>query len=146
MSADWLNINPKKVVHETIDGEAILIQLETGTYYSLEGSGPEILALITHGTTRDALVTALEGRYGNGDGNLARAVNGLVDELEAEGLVEPGAASAADSALLNGVPEPSPAGFRVPVLRKFTDLQELLLLDPIHEIDEVGWPQPQGSE
>jgi hypothetical protein len=25
-------------------------------------------------------------------------------------------------------------------LQKFTDMQELLLLDPIHEVDERGWP------
>jgi hypothetical protein len=25
-------------------------------------------------------------------------------------------------------------------LNKFTDIKELLLLDPIHEVDEAGWP------
>jgi hypothetical protein len=28
----------------------------------------------------------------------------------------------------------------VPVLNKYTDMQDLLLLDPIHEVDERGWP------
>jgi hypothetical protein len=27
-----------------------------------------------------------------------------------------------------------------PVLDKYTDMQELLLLDPIHEVDDAGWP------
>jgi hypothetical protein len=26
----------------------------------------------------------------------------------------------------------------------FTDLEELLVLDPIHELDENGWPLPPG--
>jgi hypothetical protein len=27
------------------------------------------------------------------------------------------------------------------VLEKFTDQRELLLLDPIHEVGELGWPE-----
>jgi hypothetical protein len=25
-------------------------------------------------------------------------------------------------------------------LHKYTDMEELLLLDPIHDVDETGWP------
>ena len=25
-------------------------------------------------------------------------------------------------------------------MEKYDDMQELLLLDPIHEVDEAGWP------
>ena len=28
-----------------------------------------------------------------------------------------------------------------PVLEKYTDMQELLLLDPIHDVEEAGWPK-----
>jgi hypothetical protein len=31
--------------------------------------------------------------------------------------------------------------FVAPVLDKYTDMQELLLLDPIHEVDASGWPK-----
>jgi hypothetical protein len=31
--------------------------------------------------------------------------------------------------------------FGQPVLEKFTDMADLLLLDPIHEVGEAGWPQ-----
>ena len=27
-----------------------------------------------------------------------------------------------------------------PVLQKYTDMEDLLLLDPIHDVDEAGWP------
>jgi len=30
--------------------------------------------------------------------------------------------------------------FTKPELHKFTDMQDLLLFDPIHEVDESGWP------
>ncbi len=34
---------------------------------------------------------------------------------------------------------------REPRLDKYTDMQELLLLDPIHEVDERGWPNSLGE-
>jgi hypothetical protein len=30
--------------------------------------------------------------------------------------------------------------FEKPGLQKYSDMQDLLLLDPIHEVDEMGWP------
>ena len=41
----------------------------------------------------------------------------------------------------------APAGapaFVVPTLEKYTDMEALLLADPIHEVDEAaGWPKPK---
>jgi hypothetical protein len=34
----------------------------------------------------------------------------------------------------------TPARFVEPALNKYTDMQELLLLDPVHEVSEAGWP------
>jgi len=33
------------------------------------------------------------------------------------------------------------APFVLPVLERYTDMQELLLIDPIHDVDETGWPR-----
>jgi len=35
--------------------------------------------------------------------------------------------------------------FEKPKLQKFTDMQDLLLLDPIHEVDEAGWPHTRND-
>jgi hypothetical protein len=34
----------------------------------------------------------------------------------------------------------------VPLLRKYTDMRDLLLLDPIHDVDEQGWPVRKLTE
>ena len=47
MSATLI-VNSPHVVHETIDGETIIIHLGTGTYYSLDGVGADIWALLDH--------------------------------------------------------------------------------------------------
>jgi hypothetical protein len=37
----------------------------------------------------------------------------------------------------NGIDKPP---FEMPKLSKYTDMEDLLALDPIHEVDEMGWP------
>lgn len=40
----------------------------------------------------------------------------------------------------------APHPFSIPASQKFTEMQELLLVDPIHEVDpQAGWPHPPNS-
>jgi hypothetical protein len=57
---------PSTVVHETIDGETIAIDLATGTYYSLAGSAAGIWAAVTAGLSRGDAVAATVAHYGGG--------------------------------------------------------------------------------
>ena len=36
--------------------------------------------------------------------------------------------------------------FATPVLNKYSDMQDLLLLDPIHEVDDTGWPNVKTAD
>jgi hypothetical protein len=38
------------------------------------------------------------------------------------------------------VPQTEKKHFVAPCLHKYTDMQELLLIDPIHDVDDYGWP------
>jgi hypothetical protein len=38
------------------------------------------------------------------------------------------------------LPVISVAGWQEPLLERFDDMQELLLLDPVHDVTEAGWP------
>ena len=35
--------------------------------------------------------------------------------------------------------------FEAPALQVYTDMEDLLLLDPIHEVDEMGWPSAKQN-
>ena len=142
MQSKRLKIRTPNVTHRTIDGEVIIIDLDTGTYYSLAGVAGQIWRLVeAHGSV-DAVVAACLDRYSGRPGEVEAGVQAFMKELEQEGLLVP----------LNGEPadvrvEPSdtkppsqPSPYVEPVLDKFTDMQDLLLLDPIHEVDEAGWP------
>jgi Coenzyme PQQ synthesis protein D (PqqD) len=139
-------VNSPQVINETIDGEAIMINLATGSYYSLDRVGGDVWALLDASLPVDDIVVQLGRRYDGAEDDIRRAVDDLLQRLSSEELVVPcddsdpvGAASL----------EPVPAGrppFRTPRLEKFTDMQDLILLDPVHEVDSRGWPHlPDGN-
>ena len=138
-----LRVNQSRVVHETIDGETILIHLGTGTYYSLDGVGSEAWELLAAGATRETLLALARDRY-LGDGfEIELGLSGLVDRLLEEELLVQTDEPPSDE------PGQLPSGqveFAVPVLQAYTDMQEFMLVDPLHEVDEVaGWPHASAG-
>jgi hypothetical protein len=139
-------VNPRKVVHQTIDGEAIIIQFDTGIYYSLAGAGAEIWALLAGGRSIDEIVSSLEQLYDADPEELRMTVEGLVEQLAQEDLIERGlAATSALRSNGDGRRPTARSAFRPPVLDKFTDMQDFLLVDPIHEVDASGWPYTKNA-
>jgi hypothetical protein len=138
-------VNAPEIVHQTIDGEVVIINLARGFYYSLQSTGALIWDALAAGTSTGEVVDDLCRRFAGARAAMADAVDRLVAELEAEGLIAPRpdeeatAAPAAASARAAAGARPA---FEAPVLQKYSDMQELLLLDPIHEVDDSGWPGP----
>jgi Coenzyme PQQ synthesis protein D (PqqD) len=139
-SPGWYRVDPRKVAHETIDGEVIMIHLLIGSYYSLRGAGADIWDSLASGRDRAQTLAFLEQRYEGDPQLIAETVDDLAKELEKEELLEPAAdgANGANGAPPAAVAERKP--FEVPALEKYTDMQDFLLVDPIHETDETGWP------
>ena len=130
------------VVHETIDGEAVIINLESGAYFSAEGASAIAWQRIIGGASAADLASVIGEHYDGGAAEIGLAVAQFIAELSQEGLIRPAEpAEGAPAASPSPPPEAKPA-FTELSLRTFTDLQELLLLDPIHDVDEVGWPAP----
>ena len=124
-------------IHETVDGETIVIDLATGTYYSLRGSAPEIWSALTGGATVESAVAYLRTLYDTPPDDLSEAVQAFFGKLETERLIAPGAGTSAP-ARMNGAPHGRP--FEQPQLEKYEDLQDIILLDPVHKVDDRGWP------
>jgi hypothetical protein len=131
-------VNPAKVVHETIDGEAILIHLDNGSYYSLAGAGAEIWELLAAGHPLKETAGTLEARFDAEPGLIEAEVRRLAAELAAEDLLEPAAGGSTDGVVLADAGERRP--FEAPALARYDDMKDFLLVDPIHETAEAGWP------
>lgn len=138
-----LMVNSVHVVHETIDGETILIHLGTGTYYNLEGAGAEAWNLLAAGADETRLLAAAEQRYEGDPAAIRGALSTLVDELVREDLL-----LEADATMPSEPPRlpPGRVPFVPPVLGVYTDMQEFMLVDPVHQVDEAaGWPHVKAG-
>ena len=129
------------VVHETIDGEVVVVHLKTGTYYSTAMSGTDIWNGIEQGLSLQDLVAAIKTRYAGTTEEIQDGIELMLQLLLQEQLIEareaPPSQTGSDwMAAEQGTP------FKAPVIQKFADMEELLVLDPIHEVGEDGWPHP----
>ena len=136
-------INAPSVVHQTIDGETVVINLARGFYYSLEGSAAEIWSGITQGMRDADLVDLVRGSYEGEADLLETAVRGVLEELREEELIVPDETATSPGLRLGAAASQGRARrpFAPPLLRKYSDLHDLLLLDPVHQVDEAGWPE-----
>jgi hypothetical protein len=129
------------VTHERLDDEVMVIHLETGAYFALEGVAADCWTVAAGGGTMSDMVDAVVARYGADAGAVRADVQTFLAELVSHGLLEsgPGATTTNGAGWEVGTAAPPPAYAR-PVAVKYDDLEELLLFDPIHEVDEAGWP------
>jgi hypothetical protein len=142
-----LRINAPAVVGEIIDGEAVIMDLASGHYFSTQGSGAEIWSGVEVGLGRAGIAAMLAGRYAGEWVEFGRAVDVFVAELLERRLIvedaRPAGAAPAPPPAPSGPPHPV---FVAPVLTAYSDMEDLLLLDPIHDVDETGWPMPKAPD
>jgi hypothetical protein len=138
-SETWYRVDAHKVAHETIDGEVIMIHLIRGNYFSLDGLGADLWAMLVEGRGREDTLGRLRDGYDAEPELIEVTAEELLARLVEEELVEP-AAAGDNSAASDGRTSAEKKPFKPPELQKYTDMQDFLLVDPIHEVDETGWP------
>ena len=134
-----LGRNVPRIIADSIDGEVIMIDLETGSYYSLNGTGAEVWELFEVPRSASHIVDTLAARYNGVDQDTVReAVRRFVEALsDAELLVGTDMPSGEEAPTARQEPR---LDFQAPTLTAYHDMQDLLLLDPVHEVDQGGWP------
>ncbi len=139
-------INSPNTVHEVIEGEAIIINMKMGYYYSTDQAGTLIWEMITQNLDTAEMVARITDRFLGNPLEIRRSLEDFLEQLIRENLIVPDSTTpishlseGSESAWDNKTP------FIKPELHKYTDLQDLLLLDPIHEVDEDGWPSSAGN-
>ena len=137
-------LNSPHVVHETIDGETILLHLKTGNYYSFDGIGALIWRnVIEVGSIENLIKTKVL------DPEQKQKTEDFIESLVGEDLLKKGplgdASSNNVSDELSSLVKGAIDQFKAPVLKKYSDMQELLLLDPIHDVEvSEGWPEAKS--
>ncbi|MFN2569496.1 MAG: PqqD family protein [Candidatus Dormibacteria bacterium] len=146
-------LNAERVTAKIMDGEAIIIDVVTGRYHSLEGTGAPIWSLLSGGAT----VTEAAGSITDGyevDAPTARHdVERILEELVAQELLVMDASAATPDPSPAPAPRPGdsaappPASGRLPylapALTTFTDMEDLLAFDPpLPAMDTQVWRAP----
>lgn len=126
--------------HETIDGETIIIDAESGRLFLLTGVGPWLWSKLAAGASFEALVDELTAKY---SADSASPTLAFLSSLKELGLLRstPGAAAPVmDAPAL-------PDLFVAPALEKYDDIADIIAMDPIHDIEPSrGWPHRPNDE
>ncbi len=141
---DRYRINSPSVIHETIDGEVVIVNLDKGHYYSLRDSGTAIWNCVIQGMSKPEIVSTILVEYEGDRDHIENGVGQILAQLQSEEMiVKDGNGEDLENSLEVETPpsrETIKQQFKSPVLERYTDMEDLLLLDPIHEVDESGWP------
>ncbi|PSB57686.1 PqqD family protein [Chamaesiphon polymorphus] len=142
-------VNSPQVVSETIDGEVVIVNLDKGIYYSLLKTGADVWSRIERQLDRQELVREVVRSYDGSVEEIEIAIDEFIANLLAEELIvidpQPRAASTENSPEILETSGSKPH-FEKPLVEKFTDMEDLLLLDPIHEVDvDAGWPTAKAA-
>jgi hypothetical protein len=134
--------NEPSVAAETIDGEAVIVNLRSGEYFSASGSGCQVWDWLCQGASVEEIARGLVARYAVQESIAAGAVENFVSDLLAHELLRewPEADPRAVPAAVPSPQETARSEWTLPKLDVYSDMKDLLLLDPIHEVDEAGWP------
>ena len=123
------------VTHERLDDEVIAINLETGAYFVLEGAAAECWTALVDGASPESVARHLQSRYDVTEERALTDSMSVLAELQASAMVGVVEGDEAGRPAFDG----STVAYAEPVVQKYDDLEDLLLIDPIHEVDG-GWP------
>jgi hypothetical protein len=120
---------PANVAARVLDGEAIMIHLESGRYYSAEGVAATLWSLLDGGSRVGSIVAAVAGRFDVPPDRAREDVERFVAELLREELLVVG--QAADvTGPADVVADFGDAPYSAPTLHAYRDMADLLALDP----------------
>jgi hypothetical protein len=138
-------VNTPDVIFEIYDNEIVLINLDNGNYYSITDTASEIFDFINHERSRDEIIKLIIDKYEGEIAEIVSSIDSFLEDLLKDDLIIQEEklnvnVSFQDEKTSTWNGEQGKSLFKSPVLNRYTDMQDLLLLDPIHEVDETGWP------
>ena len=136
--AELLIANTARFPHDTIDGETLLIDSETGHLLMMTGVGPLLWQRLLAGVAVEPRAAEIVDRFGPAAGEDCRV---FLKALAEAGVAIPATEVAAAAPTLDW-----PASFATPVLERYDDIANIIAMDPIHDVDQsAGWPRRGGG-
>ena len=136
-------LNENLISMERLDGEVIIISFESGKYYSSSETGADLLWLLKQNVEPKVWEEVLQDRF-NFDKFPFQEISDFLIRCNLEGIISKWDGD------LSGQPD-LPYDYELttwkkPELLAFADLQDLLMVDPIHDSSLEGWPQLKSND
>lgn len=122
--------NGDELASTIIDGDAVVVNLATGVYYSLDDTAGAIWQMILEGRSLAGIAAGIAATY---DTTVERAqadATGLLTRLLEENLITEVEATDDREAVGVQLPAESRRPYQPPELSAYTDMSDLLALDP----------------
>ena len=130
MSPNTFRISSSNITSKIMDGEAIVIDLSTGIYYSLDDVGGVVWQGVEESQSRQAILNHILATYDVSEDIAAADLDRLLSEMTAAALIAPAEESAESAEPFDAGAPDSKAEYRSPQLNKYEDMAELFALDP----------------
>jgi len=149
-SENRLRANDAECAAKVLDGEAVIINLLNGTYYSLDKAGAVVWELAAGGNTIAEIVGGVTARYDVDAPRAQSDVERLVSDLLAERLLVPanggGASGGASLVESSSGAAATRLPYDAPMLTTYRDMADLLALDPpMPRLEDIVWEEPCGT-
>ena len=140
-----LRINEEEVAATVMDGEAIMINLSNGIYYSMDKVGGLIWEMIEGRHSLGEMVTAITARYDVSLNQAQADIERLAAELVQENLVMVSNDKSPRGENQQGEPQQR-LRYESPQLNIYGDMADLLALDPpMPSLQEITWKEPDDA-
>jgi Coenzyme PQQ synthesis protein D (PqqD) len=141
MSMIFYTVATTGVASEQFDNEVVIINVQTGSYYNItEPSAVAIWNLLRSPVSVPQIVQSIVSQFETTPDTATPVIERFIHQLLTELLIVSTASS--DTVVAVSIVEKKP--FTDPVLQIFDDMQDLLILDPVHDVNaQKGWPYKQ---
>lgn len=131
-------IDAIRISHERLNDEVLVIDTASGAYYSGSGSFADLWSLLVQGAGAEEAGERLAEAYGRSREAIMPDVRDGIGHLLAKGLIREAPQLGPPAGL--DLPEAARSDWQAPSLAEYTDMWDLIQLDPIHEVSDAGWP------
>lgn len=137
-------LNEEKVFYDESEGQVIIINFATGVYYSFDKISSAVITDLSAGAEPESIIKGLK-ELKDCPGNIEDKVFEFINKLkDLEIIVAAEGKSEANQPIYS--PEIASDGYEFAV-DGFEEIADLLLMDPIHEINaDMGWPVKKSED
>jgi hypothetical protein len=132
-------LNPR-LAADVFEGEYIIANLDTGLYYSIQGLAVSLVKAMPF-QDPESVIRLFADAFPDIQTTIENELTILLKELLDEGIIMHD-----DNTSLEITSICTPPSEYIPSrFNRYADMQDLLLLDPIHDVNEEGWTVQKGN-